>query len=77
MSREFTPSSNMLKLMSGILQIPIVVSQKQLIRYVMPKITTIVCKLGQEVKSSIIGEWSNHISGINEYSSWKMRRPNL
>jgi hypothetical protein len=48
MSIKFTPSSNKLRLMSGILHIPIIISQEQLIRSVMPQMATITCKLGPE-----------------------------
>jgi hypothetical protein len=37
-------------MMSGILQIPIIISQEQHIRYVMLNITTIVYKFKQESK---------------------------
>jgi hypothetical protein len=50
--RELTPSLKVHKVMSGIPQIPIIVSQKQNIGYVMPNINIIACKLGQKSKPS-------------------------
>jgi hypothetical protein len=45
MSKEFTPSSNMLRLVNGIPQIPIIVSQEQSINFVMLEITIVIYKL--------------------------------
>jgi len=38
--------------MSGIPQIPNIVSQEQLVGFMMPKITTITCKLGTKAEPS-------------------------
>ncbi len=73
--KEFTPSSRRPRLMSGIPHIPIIVSHKQQIRSIMPQTTIVTCKLGQKAKPSRrsqVGEWSNYIPSISEYSSWKM-----
>jgi hypothetical protein len=49
-SRELGPSSRMPIMMSGIPQIPIIVSQEQQVRFVMPDTIVIVCKLRQELE---------------------------
>jgi hypothetical protein len=46
MSKEFTPSSIRLKLMSGIPQIPTIVSQEQLIRSMMLEIAIVAWNKG-------------------------------
>lgn len=60
MSIEFTPSSKKPRLVSGILQIPIIVSHEQQMRSVMPETTTIAYKLGQEVEPSRKGSQSKN-----------------
>jgi hypothetical protein len=52
MSKGFTPSSIRLRLMSGIPQIPTIVSQEQLISSMMPKIVVVACKLGTKATPS-------------------------
>jgi hypothetical protein len=46
MSKKFTPSSIRLRLMSGILHIPNIVSQEQLVGSMMLKTFIVTCKFG-------------------------------
>lgn len=56
MSKKFTPSLSKFRLINGIPQIPIIVSQEQPIRFVMLKITIVAYKLGQEFEP-LIRNW--------------------
>ncbi len=47
-SKELTLSLKMPTIMNGIAQMPVVVSEDQQNRYVMPKMVAVACKLKQE-----------------------------
>jgi hypothetical protein len=59
MSKEFTPSLSKIRLINGIPQIPIIVSQEQQIRSVMLEITIVAYKFGQEFEPLIRSQSEN------------------
>ncbi len=59
MSKELTTSSSKLRLINAILQIPIIVSQEQPIRFLMLEITIVTYKLGQQFEPLIRSQLEN------------------